>query len=240
MRFEEPSIMQKRNKNNAKKKRTVRQAQPVAEIGNDNLLKIPKTVGFIMPDRMRTNLRYWKAVQISLNVTLVGGARWSPSAAFDIDPLIGGTVMSGFTELAAIYKSYRVRNSTITAEFSNPSAVTPVMCTVVPTNADPGASPSTTVVLTAREQPYAKSRTSALAGGPTTRIVSSMSTKKIYGSPMTDYDDNFASLVTTVPNNNWFWFVSVYALTLIPSNPITVNVLIEIELDFYDRGFLAQ
>jgi hypothetical protein len=229
-----------RKQKQSKKNRGTRQAGPIQRIGGQATLVVPRSVGFIMPDRMRTSLRYWKAVSISLNITTVGGVRFQPSAAFDIDPIIGGTVMSGFTELAAIYKSYRVHTSRVTAEFVNPSPTFPVMCTVVPMNADPGPTPSTTQVLTAREQPYAKSRTSSLAGGPLTRIISSMSTQKMYGSPMTNYDDNFASLVTTVPNNNWFWFISVYTLTPIPTNGVSINVLIEVDVEFYDRAFLAQ
>lgn len=229
-----------RKQTNQRRQLAHRQANPIRRMGNESTLTIPRSVGFVVPDRMRTSLRYWKAVTVSLGVTNTGGHRWQPSAAFDIDPLIGGTTMTGYAEMAAIYRSYRVKTSRIVAEFSNPSTITPVMCTVVPLNTDPGSSPPTAEVLTAREQPYAKSKTSTLAGGPLVRLVSSMSTRKIYGNPMTDYDDNFASLVTTVPNNNWFWFVSVYALALIPTNPISINVLIEIDVEFYDRAFLVQ
>lgn len=58
---------------------------------------------------------------------------------------------------------------------------------------------------------------------------------------MTDFDDSFASLVTGIPLNNWFWIVSAYSLATIPSSdPVLVNIYIDIEIEFYDRAFLYR
>lgn len=202
-------------------------------------LAIPRSVGFVMPDRLRTGLKYWQSSAINLSVVSSGSLRYQPSAAFDIDPTVGGATMAGFNEMSALYRSYRVKSSRIKVEIANTSPDSIVNCAIVPTNADPGSAPSSATIIAARQQPYANVKTCPPLGGPMTVLVSTMSTKKIFGNPMTDFDDNFASLVTTIPNNNWFWFISVYSLATIPStDPVLLNVFIDVEIEFYDRAFL--
>ena len=211
------------------------------ELSGPSTVTIPKSVGFVMPDRLRTRLRFWQANSLNLSVTSVGSLRFQPSAAFDIDPTVGGTTMAGFNELAALYLSYRVKSSRIKVELANTSPDSIVNLTVVPRNTDPGATPTSGSIIAAREQPYAKNKTSPPLGGPLVTITSTMSTKKMFGNPMTDFDDNFAALVTTVPVNNWFWWVSVYSLATIPStDPVLLNVFIEVDIEFYDRAYLQR
>jgi hypothetical protein len=58
-----------------------------------------------------------------------------------------------------------------------------------------------------------------------------MSTEKIFGSKAVYFDDNFSSLVTTIPANNWYWFIGVIAATTVASSALTVTISVEIELD---------
>lgn len=230
------------NRNNKKQNKTaiqnkVKKNKRRNNSSRDQMLTIPRGCQAVVPDRLRTRLRFWKSVSINLTVSTVASTRFQPSAAFDLDPTIGSAAAVGFTQLAALYNSYRVRSSSAWAETVNTGTV-PIITILLPTNVDPGASPSSAYVISSRQQPYAVSETGALVGGPVSRLHNTMSTKKIYGSKMTDVDDNFASLVTSVPNNNWYWVINHYCLAVSPS-AIIMNFYMEIEVDFYDRAFLT-
>lgn len=208
---------------------------------NDAVLTIPRSVGFVVPDRLRTSLRFWKAPVLNLSVSNLQVIRFAPSAAYDIDPLVGGTLPPGYAQLAALYGSYRVRSARCTVEAINTSPNTMLQITLLPTNLDPGSSPSSTYVTSTREQPYAISKALPPTGAPTTKLQSSMSTEKIFGTPMVRYDDNFAALTNAVPNNNWYWVISIYSAAVQPaSEPVFVNVAIDIDIEFYDRLFLNR
>ena len=229
---------QPKNKQNKRKgQRTHADALPTPS--GVSTLSIPRSVGFIMPDRLRTRLRFWQSTAFNLSVTSSASIRYQPSAAFDIDPALGGTAMPGFNELAALYKSYRVRSSRVKVEVANTSPTAIVNATVLPVNLDPGATPAASAIVNARMNTYANFKTCPPVGGPITTLVSTMSTKKIYGNPMTDYDDNFAALVTSSPVNNWFWWISVYSLAVIAAaTPVLLNTYVEVDIDFYDRSYL--
>lgn len=200
-------------------------------------LTIPKSVNCWMPDRLRTTLRWWISPVVNLSVTNYGQVRYQPTGVFDIDPTVGGASAPGFNELANIYSSYRVTASHCKAEMVSPGISTPVRLILCPTNLDPGATPTGTQIIDLVDQPYAVSKLAALRGGPITSVQQGMTTEKIFGSPMTKYDDNFAALVNAIPVNNWYWVVAYYAPTTIPltEGGIILNVFIEIEIDFYDR-----
>jgi hypothetical protein len=194
-----------------------------------------------MPDRYRTHLKYWKALAVDLNSTALQSFRWQPTGAFDIEPLAGGTQPAGYNELAAFYSSYRVHSSKMRVELVNTSPTSVVQATVLPTNLDPGATPAGTYITSSREQPYARSKMVTSQGGPVTVIDNSMTTQRIFGSPMVKFDDNFSALINSIPVNNWFWVLTLYSLTTIPSvTPLLVNIMIEIEIDYYDRRFLNR
>jgi hypothetical protein len=201
---------------------------------------IPKQVGLILPDRYRTNLRYWKSLTFSLAASNVASVRFRPSSAFDVDPTLGGTVMSGFTELSALYNSYRVLASKITVQATNTSSVQPIELMVVPFNQDVGATPAAGLILSFKEQPYSKFRLIPLSGGPVATIKSTMSTEKIYGSKMALFDDNFSALVSANPVNNWYWSIGVYVLGALAGQSIYLNVTIDVDVEFFDRAIVQN
>lgn len=187
----------------------------------------------IVPDRFHTHLKYYKSI-VPVFVGNTVAARFQPSAAFDIDPLLGGTFPPGFAELSTLYASYRVRRSVITVDVAAGNA-TPFRTIVVPLNADPGAAPAGGTIIAWDQNPYARSMLVSAAGSPTVRINNAITTEKIFGSNMVHTDDNFAALVTTIPVNNWYWAVGFYtAFATVAAGPMTdVNIVIDIE--FYDR-----
>lgn len=230
---------QKRTTRNKKQQQRSIQERSNSRARNDSTLTIPRSVGAVVPDRLKTTLRFWKALAIDQSLSPNQMVRFQPSAAYDVDPTVASTAMAGFNELSALFRSYRVKSSRIKVETACTSLDSMVQVTVLPTNSDPGSSLPAGYAVSAREQPYAISKTAAPLGGGMCNIFNSMTTKKIFGSPMTDYDDNFAALVNTIPVNNWFWVIIFYSLATIPSaDPTLCNVYIEVDVEFYDRAFL--
>lgn len=200
------------------------------------LLRLPRSVSNIMPDRYYTRLRYYG----SQNLTIAAGAagvarRWQPSGAYDIDPLLGSTATPGFAEFAAFYDQYRVTVSRIRVEISNTST-TPCQATVVPLNADPGASPTLNTIQSWPNQSYAKVVQVPGIGAPPVRMDCEMSTEKIFGSKQVYFDDNFMSLTNTVPTNNWFWAVGLATNAFVGSaTTYDVAIYIDIGCEFFAR-----
>lgn len=203
-------------------------------------LTIPRSVNCVMPDRFKTVLRYRTEVPINLSVVPQQGIRFQPSAAYDVDPLVGGTSMKGFLELSQFYSLYRVLSSSCKVESVNPGITTPYLMTLLPLNVDPGSSPTPLIISDYREQPYAKTKLSALRGGPPISLKQTISTQKMYGSAAVLTDNNFSAGVTSVPINNWYWAIGFDALSVIPSSEgaVICYVYIEIDLEFSDRKFL--
>jgi len=234
--------VQKRGRNSQKRRNvqnpSKRPVDGVQGVVGNALQKIPRSPGLIMPDRYYTNTRFWKFPSISLSVNNFGAIRFSPTSAFDVDPTVGSTAMSGYNELAAFYGSYRVLMSKCKIEVINNSGTVPIMCILVPLNVDPGPSPTSFVIQEWKEQPYSKSKCSNLVGAPNTVISSKMTTEKIYGSKTVYFDDNFASPTNTIPANNWWWAIGLFTNAVI-AGPINIAVTIDVGTEFYDRKFLA-
>lgn len=193
-----------------------------------------------MPDQMITNLKWWQSLPVNLLTLTYAGHRICASGAFDPDPGSGATTPSGFKELAAIYGSYRVTASRIRVQVINPDAEVPVTVTVNPTNLDPGSTPSSNYVIVSSQQPYSKTKMLALRGAPAVTISNRMTTSKIFGNKMTDYDDNFSSLTNANPPNMWFWFVGFYAPAVHTTSAVVANIYVEQEVTFFDRKILGN
>lgn len=198
-----------------------------------------KGLSLVFPPRMSLKLKFWTIQPLSLAAAIAANYRWRPTAAFDVDPALGGTAMPGFAEAAAFYSTYRVISSKIKCTVSNPSATLPVTVMVIPLNADPSNSMSSANVIACSGNPYARMKVMGLLGSPPSVVVNEMTTQKIYGDPAIYYDHNFSSLVTSVPTNNWFWNVAIYSSAFI-ATALVVNVEVEVDCEFYDRIFLPS
>jgi len=193
----------------------------------------------VFPPRQKVKLRFNAFQLLSLAATTGANYRWRPTAAFDVDPALGGTSMAGFAELATYYATYRVYSSTIFASVANTSTVSPIILIVTPYNADPTNSMSVANIIASIENPYAKTRDSGLLGCPPTTVKNTMTTQKIYGDPAVFYDHNFSSLVTTIPTNNWFWNVAILSPATI-ATAISLHVNVDVDIEFFDRSFLPN
>jgi len=190
------------------------------------------------PDRMATTLSFFSAPSFAPIIGVSAYSyRYQPSAAQDVEPLLGGITMPGFDEFAQVYSSYRVLGSRIKCKVSG-IGVTPVTVIVLPLNADPGATPTAAQIISWRGQPYAMSKLTGSAGSPAIEIENSMTTAKIFGSNMVESDDNFAALVSTVPVNNWFWAIGIYQNFVFVAQPVVSDIQVLVDVQFYDRKYL--
>lgn len=231
--------MNSKHKNNRKSTKTNKKKNQKNKRGGQTTLVLPRRLT-AMPDKFRTNLKYWKAEAIDLSSVGYLTTRYHGSGGFpDLSNPTKHPNM--FAEVAAFYASYRIHGSRIMVELVNTSSNSVIQLTVLPVNIDPGSSPSADYNVDARLQSYAKSRMASSQGGPVTRIKSTMTTQRIYGNPMTKVDDNFAALINTNPINMWFWVISLYSLSTIPSaEPVLMNVFLDFDIEFYDRRAIVD
>jgi hypothetical protein len=168
------------------------------------------------------------------------GYRYRPTYAFDIDPVIGGSVPGGYNQMATLYNTYRVNKSRITLKISNQSTQGASIC-VFPTLADPGASPSFATVAEWFSNPYCKTKTIGTNGSPAVILTSEMSTEKLLGSKTVLFDDGWAAAVNNGPARNWFWAVG-YLTGAAPATAMVfyVETNVEIDVEFYERKVLPQ
>jgi len=199
-----------------------------------------KQLNFIMPDKLQTRLS-WNGIQ-SLVVTTGNASaayRYRPTAAYDIDPLLGTTAMPGYGELAQFYGSYRVVQSRLNVQICSPTTGT-ASCVIVPLNQDPGASPTIGTIRGWAASPYNRYKIVPASGSPPTIFDETMSTEKMFGTKAVYFDDNFASLTNTVPTNNWFWGVGVLLPVAVGGNQgYTLLVKVEVDVEFFNRNFLV-
>lgn len=200
---------------------------------------ITRSLGTIMSDRVLVTLKYYELGSCSLAATAAQGFRFSPSSCYDVNPLIGGTTMSGFNQLAQFYNKYRAHSSTCVLESSSPSATVPIWLTTLPMNTDPGSTPASALLTYASENRYAKSKFTSLVGGPVTSIHNAMSTVKITGNPNALKDEETASLVNTIPVNNWYWLIVFTSGQLIPTVQINWIFRMTVVVEFFDRTALT-
>jgi len=195
---------------------------------------------FGFPDRMITTLRFWEQNFPSWAAETFKVISYRGTSVFDPRTAAGGTQPEGFDLFALVYSSYRVLASKCEIEIcSNSTGVAPITIILVPLNADPtGASAAQVVSFVGN--PYAKTKMFS-PGGPPQKLTCSMSDARIFGSEMVNSDDNFASLVSTNPVNNFFYAVCMYiTAAYTATQPYALNVYLEYKVQFYDRFALAD
>lgn len=192
-----------------------------------------------MPDQFRTVLKFTKQSTASMAVPGTGFIYFTPSSAFDVDPIIGSPTMAGFDQFAAFYGQYRVLASRIRIKYNNTDSVSPTTFFVMPTNATPSGF-TVVEILSMRGNPFCKWKMSGLLGSPPLEIENFMTTQRIVGSQMVLWDDTHASLVSTAPANNWYWVVAWENPFGISGANQVIQVEVDVDLIFFDRRFINR
>lgn len=194
---------------------------------------------FGFPDRFNTTLSFWEqnnptwTAEGSKSFIFRGTSPWDPRVA------AGGLSAEYFDQLALVYQTYRVTRSRCSVKFANSAtAGVPFTVIVAPMNVDPG-SPTTTTIISWANNAYGKKK---LIGYTATGVLNSqMDTQRMYGSEAVLTDDNFSSLVTTNPANNWFWCVGAYLnASLTATGALYLDIGVEYDVQFYDRAVITD
>jgi hypothetical protein len=165
--------------------------------------------------------------------------RLRPSSAFDVDPAVGGSSMIGFNELAAIYGKYRVLSSSLEVQVDN-KELFPVHVCAFATNFDLGNN-------YAGVQSYfgnsvAKWRhLSAIGGQDRGKIIlPNITSEMIAGTRTANFDDDYASAVTTSPVNNWYWNIGLWTgNATVLNNGIGILTVVRSRVLFSERIHLV-
>jgi hypothetical protein len=234
-------LMQSKQKKNKKQSATGSKGNDGIVAVPNYLVRMPKSIRLV-PDRFYTKLSYDGIAQLTVPTGAIATSlRFQPSAAYDVDPSLGSTAVPGFVEFAAFYDNYRVTVSDINVETLSLDNRTTLSCVLLPLNVDPGSSPTGVVIQSWVGNAYAKYKMCAATGGPPTSISHGMTTEKIFGSKMIYFDDNFQSLTTTVPNNNWYWAIGfIIPISLGSAYTFTTKVNINIGVEFFSRKRLQN
>jgi hypothetical protein len=160
-----------------------------------------------MPSEYITTLVYAKPSYMFQAASVNTGVRFSPTNAYDVDPTLGSTALPGFTELAGLYKFYRVASSRVKVAFYNKEAF-PEVLYLLPTNTDFGANPSTAVQTSFLSNPNCKSQIiGPLTGGGKAILTHSISTAGYSGASVERAIDPYVGRTngSASPTNNYYW-----------------------------------
>jgi hypothetical protein len=187
-----------------------------------------------MPDRFRTTLRFNASKAINNATFINANVRFEPTFAYDIDPVIGSTAAPGFTELATMYKNYRVNRWKLSVYGSSQEAFS-CQFYVCPVNTDPGAN-------TASYQNYLSSRDSRktflgpLTGNGIAKLTTGWISVASFGgsSTYTMQIDAYSGSGTTAPLNNIWCIVGILSGSAVLVNGVDVTLDIEFDIDFFE------
>lgn len=222
--------MQRSRVNNKKRGGRRRRGNGRKGVGNQ-ATKTMVIRGMPMPPRARTTLTFNKQVLMNNVGFAYTNVRFNASNAYDIDPTLGSTSCPFFTEFAAFYRRYRVHRMKCVADFLSNDTTGGTVC-VCPVNADPTANVSPQQYLS---NPLARKKMIAsAAGGAPQRVLCVASPQVFGGSSDTTSDDSYSSLVNAGPTNAIWFFVGFYCSYGALTNGISVNVLISLDVDFYE------
>jgi hypothetical protein len=201
-----------------------------------NTEHIPQSFLIASPSTI-TTLRYESVLANPINNagSSFASVRFRPSSAFDVDPVLGGTVMPGFSTYATLYARYRMVKFKCVVTFVNLESF-PVDVIVFPSNFDLGA--NYTQVQSQFSNSFARFKMLSPTGGMDRCVIHSpwLTAAKLNGDDGTMFDDSYASVVTTSPTNNTFINIAVWSGN---SNTLNKGVATEITITtqykFYEQ-----
>lgn len=190
------------------------------------------------PDRYMCKMRWSDTTYLRNNAGNQGVSWRIRTSAYDPDPVWTTGAIPGFTELAAIYGSYRVAGVHYDLELCNNEA-TPCQVAIVPTNFDLGAN---YLSASLADYPYAKTRVlSRVTGDDKCRIRGYMSSYKLVGDAQTKYDTQWTSSTNANPTFN-IWF-NIQCILLNSASSLVTGIsqkaVYTFYVEFFDRKNLA-
>jgi len=209
--------------------------------GNDphrggQMIYISPAQGFAS-SRLATRLRYAKTYQSNNAGVNVTNFRFNPVYAYDVDPILGSTALTGFAEYAALYRFYRVQAATITVAAVCDDNVGLTWFYICPTNYDPGANHSRAIAIGQVQQPRCGHKHFSLfSGGKPMAVLTKRATTADFGGAWdTRTLDNYCAPTSgsSGPANSWYFDVG-FICDQVLANGYSTNVLLEVEIEFFE------
>lgn len=216
-----------------KKKRPPRSSSSVPGRGRRGTHTIVRSVERICPDEMEVVLTYPQTFALTV-AGVVLAKRFTPNAAYDVDPNLGSTSTPGFAEWAALYTFYRVTGYRVVSEVRTLETF-PVSVFSINTNIDPGTSGSN--YQNYATEPYCKWKVIGPASGANgCRFVHNVDCAKLLGSESIEQADSLRAVTSANPADLLWYGIGVQSTTGSNLTAGTyVTMFIEMRVRFYAR-----
>jgi hypothetical protein len=203
------------------------------------MYKLPRGVK-VVPDKFITNLDY-KGVTVHLN-TGSSFCQWRyRTSAYDPDPALGTGALGGYSEIAALYKQYRVLAIEYDMYFANLEAFAQQIV-VAPFTSDPGSNTVSGDQMS--NETYSQSRILDAKGGQDRTVIKGVfRPQDLFGSK-NQYllGDNYSSIVTTNPATPLYLgvcYASTNGSNMTASNGVALVIKLTYVVEFFQRLALA-
>lgn len=208
-------------------------------LGKDQLI-LPRRYR-IMPPSLITKLVYMSTLHSPLNNAgaTFASVRFRPSSAFDVDPVLGGTSMPGFNELAGIYGRYRMIKFKLDLIASNNEDF-PLNVNAFVSNFDLGANYSQ--VQSQFGNSFERHKYLSPKGGMDRATIRTpyWSAADIIGSDAPLISDSFSATISASPQNNTYINIGIWtgnSTALV--NGLSMQAVITAEYRFYEAFHLV-
>lgn len=212
-------------------------ATSINKLAGGGVEAIYRTPGMVAPDQTRCKLVYYPGTAVWFDNTsdTYGNIRYRINSAYDIDPQLGSTSMTGFAEMTYLYTVYRVLGASYNVRFFNENshAMDVYLCPLAAQN-DPGA--NNTAGFDYQMAPYARwSGISAKGGLDAKTLKGSIEFAKLVSGEVVT-DDAYAAPVSGNPTNQIWLIIGGQILTGdAMSDKVACDVHITLDVVFYKR-----
>jgi len=232
--------MNKKKTKSRKSLRGRRRAQSVkTEVGTKWVSRIP---GLVFPDSTVSKLIFYTSPILTNNGFTYANDRWKLNSAYDVDPTLGSTAVTGFSEASSVYSMYRVLHCNFKVQFTNQEAFPATLYLVLVGSfvGDPGANSSGS--LDWMMNAYSRRQLCSQSGGMDRgTFQKSIDLAKLSGSTSYLTDDSFASLCTTNPATILYGVICADASgtnTFTTGKGFALSISYTFTVQFYGRKFL--
>jgi hypothetical protein len=204
------------------------------KIQNNSRLVIMREPGRFMPDRLQCKLRFMDTTVKRSSAALSPVMNWTyRSSAYDPDPAFLTGAIPGFTELAALYREYRVNSITGKIGICNQNAESCILC-VWPSN---GLNSANTLlasdVLEYVANPRGQMKILGNNTGTSTNEVNSTASGMQLVGPIFKTDLNYSSPTNANPALNYYLNIGIVNTQGNFAFPVGTAIQLVYDIEFF-------
>jgi len=201
------------------------------------------TTGDVLPRSITVKLNYTDGTMLRTSGATFLAFRLRANSLFDVDPLLGSGTISGFTEIAALYRQYRVTHCEFEWTAVN-NQLQPVVVGALFSNIDvPTVVTTNEQALGALENPFSTRAHCLSAGGGMDRVtlVGKLPLGQVHGNELEYMASNdFSALVNANPAVILFLtFIVVDTTGAGLAQGISSSLVLRFTCQFFNRNYLS-